>query len=85
MRIPKVYWRAAGEERQGENEHCATARQADLHHEDNVLRNSASDLMYLHCRQYRNNSLLNQNIFFYLRRYDFDLISWHAGLIGFAA
>jgi hypothetical protein len=28
--------------------------------------------LYLHRRQHRNNSLLNQNIFFYLGRYDFD-------------
>jgi hypothetical protein len=30
--------------------------------------------LYLHRRQHRNNSLLNQNIFFYLGRYDSDRI-----------
>jgi hypothetical protein len=81
--LPQIDWNAASEESspQCEDRSANVPRQEDLNHEEIF---SAIRLAIYHIfqdRQHLNNSLLNQNIFFYFGRYDSDIIhGMHRGL-----
>jgi hypothetical protein len=81
--LPQIDWNAASEESspQCEDRSANVPRQGDLNHEEIF---SAIRLAIYHIfqdRQHLNNSLLNQNIFFYFGRYDSDIIhGMHRGL-----